>query len=50
MVTVGLPEDDEQLIIESHVFIDAKSGFYTFSNRTQDMTAEELFVKHAPPD
>ena len=50
MVPVGLLEDDEQLIFESQVFINAKPGFYKFSNKTQDMTGAEVFAKYAPPD
>ena len=50
MVPVGLFDDDEQFTFESQVFIDSKPAFYEFSNKTQDMTGEELFAKYAPTD
>lgn len=50
MVPVGLLGDDDRLVFKSQVFIDAKPGYYEFSNKTEDMTGAELFAKYAPPE
>jgi len=50
MVPVGLLDDDEQLVFDSQVFIDAKPGYYDFSNKTENLTGAQLFAKFAPPD
>lgn len=43
MVAVGLFDDQENFVFESQVFIDKKPSFYSFSNRTNDMTEKEIF-------
>lgn len=43
MVPVGLFDDQETFIFESQVFIDKKPAFYSFSNKTNDMTEAEIF-------
>ena len=43
MVPVGLFDDQENFIFESQVFIDKKPAFYSFSNKTNDMTEAEIF-------
>lgn len=48
MVPVGLFEYDENLVFETQVFIDEKPSYYSFSNKTNNMTGEELFAKFAP--
>ena len=45
MVPVGLFDDQEGLVFESQVFIDEKPSFYSFSNKTNDMTGAEIFEK-----
>lgn len=50
MVPIGLFENDDDLVFESQVFIDAKPSYYSFSNKTNDMTGAELFAKFAPPE
>ncbi len=48
-VPVGLFDDNEDLVFKTQVFIDEKPSFYSFSNKTNDMTGAELFAKLAPP-
>lgn len=48
MVPVGLFDDQEPFVFESQVFIDKKPSFYSFANKTNDMTAAEVFEKYAP--
>lgn len=43
MVPVGLFEDAADLAFESQVFIDEKPAYYEFSNKTRNLTGEELF-------
>lgn len=47
MVPIGLFENDDDLVFESQVFIDAKPAYYSFSNKTNDMTGAELFAMFA---
>jgi len=50
MVPIGLFNDNEGLVFESQVFIDEKPSYYSFSNKTNDMTGAELFAKFSPPE
>jgi hypothetical protein len=43
MVPVGLFDEQEGFVFESQVFIDKKPSFYSFSNKTKDMTEAEIF-------
>ena len=43
MVPVGLFDDQAHFVFESQVFIDKKPSFYSFSNKTKDMTEAEIF-------
>jgi hypothetical protein len=43
MVPVGLFDNLENLVFESQVFIDKKPSFYSFSNKTKDITEAEIF-------
>ena len=48
MVPVGLLDDQESFVFESQVFIDKKPSFYSFSNKTNDMTEAEIFAMYGP--
>ena len=48
MIAVGLFDDQEQLVFESQVFIDQKPSFYSFSNKTNDLTEAEIFEMYGP--
>lgn len=41
---VGLFEDDSKFLFDHQVFIDEKPKYYKFSNKTNDMTGEEVFA------
>ena len=43
MVPVGLFDDQQHLVFESQVFIDKKPPYYSFSNKTENMTEAEIF-------
>jgi len=43
MIPVGLFEDAADLVFEGQVFIDEKPAYYEFSNKTKNLTGEELF-------
>ncbi len=47
-IPAGLFDDDVSFIFDHQVFIDKKPSFYSFSNKTSDMTEEEYFAKYAP--
>ena len=48
MVAVGLFDDQEGLVFESQVFIDRKPPFYSFANKTKNMTEAEIFEMYGP--
>lgn len=49
MIPVGLFDDQEHLVFESQVFIDKKPPFYSFSNKTNDMTEAAVFEMYGSP-
>ena len=49
MIPVGLFDDQEHLVFDSQVFIDKKPSFYSFSNKTNDMTEAEIFAMYGSP-
>ena len=48
MVPVGLFDKQEHLVFDNQVFIDKKPGFYSFQNKTNEMTEEEVFKVFGP--
>lgn len=48
MLPAGLFDDHPPLVFDHQVFIDEKPEYYSFSNRTHNMTGQELFAKYAP--
>ena len=51
MISVGLFSNDENLVFDHQVFIDVKPNYYSFSNKTRNMTSTEIFKMFAsPPD
>jgi len=48
MVSVGLFDEQGGFIFETQVFIDRKPSFYSFSNKTNDMTEAEIFEMYSP--
>ncbi|MBT8119779.1 MAG: GFA family protein [Gammaproteobacteria bacterium] len=48
MVSVGLFDDQEDFVFETQVFIDRKPPFYSFSNKTNDLTEAEIFEMYSP--
>ncbi len=50
-VSAGLLDDQSGLKLSLQVFIDEKPPFYTLANRTETMTAAEVYAAFAPaPD
>ena len=49
MIPVGIFGSDEDLVFVSQVFIDEKPSFYSFSNKTHDMTGAEVFARYGSP-
>jgi hypothetical protein len=43
MIPVGIFDDQEHFVFDNQVFIDKKPSFYSFSNKTNDMTEAEIF-------
>ncbi len=50
IVPVGLFDDAEQFVLNHQVFIDEKPAFYSFSNKTKDMTGAEVFAEFGGSD
>lgn len=42
----GLFDDPDDLVFDTQVFIDEKPPYYSFSNKTNDMTGAEMFAKY----
>ena len=47
-MSAGLFDDDNAFVFDNQVFIDEKPSYYSFSNKTEDMTGAEVFAKYAP--
>ena len=43
MIPVGLFDEQDFFVFENQVFIDKKPSFYSFANKTNDMTEAEIF-------
>lgn len=43
----GLLEDDKGLVLDHQIFIDEKPSYYSFAQKTQDMTAAQVFAMFA---
>lgn len=48
MIPVGLFDDDSGLVFKRQVFIEERPHYYQYSNKTEDVTGEELFAQFAP--
>jgi len=48
MIPVGLFDDDSGLVFQRQVFIDERPHYYQYSNKTEDLTGEELFSQLVP--
>lgn len=44
MMAVGLLDDDSGLVLKGQVFIDEKPAFYSFAEKTENLTGAELFA------
>tara|TARA_B100000749_G_scaffold280455_1_gene276758 strand:- start:194570 stop:195004 length:435 start_codon:yes stop_codon:yes gene_type:complete len=42
--------NESELEFDHQVFIDEKPNYYSFSNKTKDMTGAEVFAAHAPKE
>lgn len=47
IMPVGLFENTDDFDFDHQIFIDEKPSFYSFSNKTENMTGEEAFAKFA---
>lgn len=46
MMPVGLFDNQEMFVFDHQIFIDKKPSFYSFANKTKDMTEAEVFAKY----
>ena len=44
-IPAGLLDDEESFVLELQIFIDEKPSFYSFANKTKNMTGEEVFAE-----
>jgi len=44
MMAVGLLDDDSDLAMHMQVFVDEKPPYYTFADKTEEMTGAEVFA------
>lgn len=47
MIPVGLFEADVKLNFDHQIFVEEKPEYYSFSNKTKDMTGAEVFAQFA---
>jgi hypothetical protein len=48
-VPAGLFDDGEEWVFNNQVFIDEKPAYYSFANKTKNMTGEEVFAQYSTP-
>ncbi len=46
IMLAGLFDDQEMFVFDNQVFIDKKPSFYSFTNKTNDLTETEVFEKY----
>ncbi len=46
IMPIGLFDIESKLVFDHQVFIDVKPEYYCFSNKTKDMTGEEMFAQY----
>lgn len=46
IMPVGLLENIDELLFDHQIFIDKKPAYYSFSNKTADMTEAEVFAMY----
>ncbi|MGY8872342.1 MAG: GFA family protein [Pseudomonadales bacterium] len=46
IMPVGLLENTDELLFDHQIFIDKKPSYYSFSNKTADMTEAEVFAMY----
>jgi len=49
MIAVGLFDDQAHFVFDTQVFIDRKPSFYSFENKTNNMTEKEIFEMYGSP-
>ena len=47
MLPAGVFDDDQGLVFAQQIFIDEKPSFYTFADKTENMTGAEMFAQFA---
>lgn len=46
-IPVGLFEDSDDWTLAEQIFVDGKPSFYSFSEKTTDLTGEQAFARYA---
>ncbi len=46
-IPVGLFDGDDEWSFEEQIFIDEKPSFYSFAEKTKDLTGEEVFAQYS---
>ncbi|NEP05969.1 MAG: GFA family protein [Okeania sp. SIO2G4] len=47
IIPVGLLDNDSNFTFEQQIFIDQKPSFYSFANKTKNMTGVEVFAQYS---
>jgi hypothetical protein len=50
IVPAGVFDDDRNFEMDHQIFIEEKPNYYSFANKTENMTGAEVFAKYAPAD
>ena len=50
MLSAGLFDDTDDMVLTNQIFIDEKPGYYELANDTPKMTGAEVFAMYAPND
>ncbi|MCW8328428.1 GFA family protein [Photobacterium sp. SDRW27] len=48
IISAGLLDQQEKMVMDHQIFIDKKPEYYDFSNKTENLTEAEVFAKYAP--
>ncbi len=49
-IPIGIFDNSEDISFEEQLFIDQKPEYYSFSDKTKDMTEEEVFAQFKVPE
>ena len=50
IIQTGIFDSADEFVLSQQIFIDEKPSYYSFANKTDDLTGEEVFAQYAPKE